>query len=222
MRIRKNRKLCHGLGLGVDNAEQLQPHFCQLNQSPWDAIPFTQESVRQFERQNSFDGNGTLYDSVPAAADDRETVMDNQEAKLESEFKLNRSESSDIDDKDTWHCKNENEPADSMCGHHFAYVKSCSSSTADSHCDLGLTDSPIKKTEKVNCGARRRVRLRAAKRTRSLNSNWQEFYYYSGFGPLWGKKKDRGEGKSNKGSIDNERLIGGGGGAAISGSASTG
>lgn len=53
----------------------------------------------------------------------------------------------------------------------------------------------------------RRSRPRAAKKAPAATSNPYEFYYYSGFGPLWGKRRgDRNGGLSNK----NEAKVKGG------------
>lgn len=44
MRIRKNAKLSPSWFSHASAPEALQTHVCQLNQSPWDAIPFAQDS----------------------------------------------------------------------------------------------------------------------------------------------------------------------------------
>ncbi|PON68065.1 WRC domain containing protein [Parasponia andersonii] len=75
MRIRKNAKLSPLLFSSphASAPEALQSHVCQLNQSPWDVIPFAQYSSlsNQMEGEvDSFTGNGSLADSNIGAVDE--------------------------------------------------------------------------------------------------------------------------------------------------------
>ncbi|KAJ8900483.1 hypothetical protein K2173_025260 [Erythroxylum novogranatense] len=87
-----------------------------------------------------------------------------------------------------WHCKNEPKEGYSMCQHHLSLLKSYSSNIAAS--SLGL--SSVKKPEKTVSGSRR-GRAKSAKKgsssTSTTTSNPYAFYYYSGFGPSWGKRR---------------------------------
>ncbi|KAF2324895.1 hypothetical protein P3X46_003546 [Hevea brasiliensis] len=211
MRIRKNGKFSP---LTFSHGVQ-QPYMCLLNQSPWDAIPFSQENfqsaIHQFERDNSFDGNGSFLDSVQAVKRENEAAVkmkvdnseteknqgkekvleDREEMEVKKEFKLKLNEG-----ENTFCNKNKPKQAHSMYNHHLTSVKSSTSKVkfSDSGCP-DLNNTPLKKSKTVlDLG-----RSRAAKRGRSSSSYRHEFYYYSGFGPLWGKKKDRGEGNKSKG-----------------------
>ncbi|KAJ6729736.1 hypothetical protein OIU85_020624 [Salix viminalis] len=70
MRIRKNAKLSSLVFSPGSGAQPPQAHVCQLNQSPWDVISFSQEiyypssSLNQFEGEDSFNRNGSLGDSI--------------------------------------------------------------------------------------------------------------------------------------------------------------
>ncbi|KAG8653533.1 uncharacterized protein LOC110616140 isoform X2 [Manihot esculenta] len=226
MRIRKNANLSSFMFSHASGPEVLQTHVCQLNQSPWDVIPFAQDtypsSLHQFEGEDSFNGNGSLGDSIGAVesvaslmedAEDKAAIKmrvdnmviddnyemegiaekkkrvlnDYEEMKMVNEFKFKKC--CNKTDGKGWHCKNEPREGHSMCDHHLNVT-----------CCVGLPTSPSsKKQDKGIAGAGgRRGRAKATKKGSSSNSNPYEFYYYSGFGPLWGKRRgDRGEG--NKG-----------------------
>ncbi|KDP28476.1 hypothetical protein JCGZ_14247 [Jatropha curcas] len=180
MRIRKNRKLSYG---GVGEAEVQQPHVCLLNQSPWDAISFSQQNyqsaIHQFERENSFDGNEDFRDSVRAVERENESARktNNNDTEMNpTEKKDKLFDDNEIDREFKFSGSEENEHKAVAC------ITNNSSNT----------DSSTKKSE-------RRGQPREAKRARSASSSRHEFYYYSGFGPLWAKKKDRGEGNNSKG-----------------------
>ncbi|KAG8663768.1 uncharacterized protein LOC110621411 isoform X2 [Manihot esculenta] len=233
MRIRKNANISSLMFSHASGPEALQTHVCQLNQSPWDVIPFAQEtypsSLHQFEGEDSFNGNGSLGDSIGAVesvaslmedAEDKAAIkmrVDNMviddnyemeripekkrvfndygEMKIGNEFKFKKGEKIHCCNKSDgkgWHCKNEPRDGHSMCDHHL--LKSYASND-NVTCCLGLPTSPSsKKQEKAMTGGRR-GRTKASKKGPSSSSNPYEFYYYSGFGPLWGKR--RGEGNKS-------------------------
>ncbi|KAE8733310.1 Syntaxin of plants 71 [Hibiscus syriacus] len=69
MRIRKNTKLSSLINSTGSRAETV--HVYELNQSPWDVIPFAQQPYssylhHQFEPEDSFNGNGSSGDSIGA------------------------------------------------------------------------------------------------------------------------------------------------------------
>ncbi|XP_015583881.1 uncharacterized protein LOC8261910 isoform X2 [Ricinus communis] len=243
MRIRKNANLSSLMFSHASGTEVLQTHVCQLNQSPWDVIPFSQEAyqsshLHQYEGEDSFSGNGSLADSIGAVESSVASLMEydpedkaaikikvnnmvivdddnyeirriNQEKKTMSEedcefnHKLKKGEKiyccNKIDGKE-WHCKNELKEGHSMCDHHIlSSLKSSYNNNVTSACIASPTNSPsIKKPEKAVAGTRR-GRGKGAKKGQSSSSNPYEFYYYSGFGPLWGKRRgDRGEGNKNE------------------------
>lgn len=213
MRIRKNAKLSSILPSHASTPETLQTHVCQLNQSPWDVIPFSQDScpslIYQFEGEDSFTGNGSFGESIGAVesvaslmdgeekavmfkvdemvVDDNENVFDsNEEIKVDNEFGLDNEYKPPAccikTDGKGWHCRNEPKYGHNLCDHHLSLLKSYSNGTCSS-----VTHS-IKKPDKAVAFSRR-GRARAAKKGSSSSSNPYEFYYYSGFGPSWGKRR---------------------------------
>ncbi|KAF2291145.1 hypothetical protein GH714_020344 [Hevea brasiliensis] len=237
MRIRKNANLSSLVFSHASGPEVLQTHVCQLNQSPWDVIPFAQEaypsSLHQFEGEDSFNGNGSLNDSIGAVessvaslmeeAEDKAAIKmrvdnmviddnyemegipekkrvfdDYEEMKIVNEFKFKKGEKIQCCNKTDgkgWHCKNEPREGHSMCDHHL--LKSYASNN-NVTCCLGLPTSPSSKKQDKAIAGGRRGRAKAAKKGSSSSSNPYEFYYYSGFGPLWGKRRgDRGEGNKS-------------------------
>ncbi|KAG8389178.1 hypothetical protein BUALT_Bualt02G0202000 [Buddleja alternifolia] len=87
-------------------------------------------------------------------------------------------------DGKSWQCRREAAKGNSLCEHHLSLMKNYTNN---------LANSTIKKPEKPVVFRPR------PKRTSTLaSSNPHEFYYYSGFGPRWGKT--RGESSKNYGS----------------------
>ncbi|KAF7826080.1 AAA-ATPase ASD, mitochondrial-like [Senna tora] len=201
MRIRKNAKLSPLLSataaadIGAANSvsfhDTFHTHLCQLNQSPWDVIPFASHSILQFEGEDdSFTGNGSLDDSIGAVesvasmmdAEDQKPLMemedmvvhDNEAKALLDERRIAEGTTSfcqKFDGKDG-HCKSE-----AKQGQSFSAAAAAASASA--------------------AGARR-AKARAAKKVSySSSSNPYEFYYYSGFGPSWGKRRGDRNGEGN-------------------------
>ncbi|KAI9110037.1 hypothetical protein K1719_019078 [Acacia pycnantha] len=239
MRIRKHTKLCGGGGGGsvlFGLNDNLQTHVCQLNQSPWDVIPFGSDSSLQFDGdEDSFTGNGSRGDSV-GATESVASIMDfeNQTKpfpKVEDMVVVHDNEAKVLDDIDegrvvdetisfcqktdgkNWHCKNEAKPGQSFCDHHLPLLRSYNNNNSVSY-NSNNTSSSKKAAAAASSSAAgvRRGKARAAKRGSSSSlatSNRYEFYYYSGFGPLWGKRRgDRhGEGSNNNHRSKNEQQI---------------
>ncbi|KAL5859664.1 hypothetical protein ACOSQ4_000960 [Xanthoceras sorbifolium] len=214
MRIRKNAKLSSMLLSASSQAsppETLQTHVCQLNQSPWDVITFSQESF-QFEGEDSFTGNGSFGDSIGAVEsvasmmdgedkavmfkvddmviddndiEESDKMFDNNERlQIEDDFSFDKEDKPlhciKTDGKG-WHCRNELRDGHNLCDHHLSLLKSYNTT---------INNSPKKLDKAVAVGTSgRRGRARAAKKGSSSASNPYEFYYYSGFGPLWGKRR---------------------------------
>ncbi|KAI4355109.1 hypothetical protein L6164_003913 [Bauhinia variegata] len=232
MRIRKNGKLCHLLlsnGASVP-LEAFQSHVCQLNQSPWDVIPFASDSP-QFEGEDSFTGNDSPADSI-GAVESVASMMDSGDKSLPKIEDMVVDDGNDIGQKKAkaeddngdreeqngiafdkgeekpshcqktdgkgWQCKNQAKDGQSFCEHHLSLLRSYNSGSYNNN-------NPSKKAVVAAAAAAaagvRRARARAAKK--STSSNPYEFYYYSGFGPLWGKRRgDRnGEGTKNESKI---------------------
>lgn len=89
-------------------------------------------------------------------------------------------------DGKSWQCRREASKGNSLCEHHLSLVKSYNN----------LAHHATKKSVKPAGETPRRTRAKKSS-TSSSSSNPYEFYYYSGFGPRWGKK--RGETCKNNG-----------------------
>ncbi|GAV79468.1 hypothetical protein CFOL_v3_22933 [Cephalotus follicularis] len=227
MRIRKNAKLSSLIFSHASGAEAVETHVCQLNQSPWDVIPFSQEpypsSNLQFEGDDSFIANASFSDSIGAVEsvasmmelddDNKATIMkkanekimfvddneipkvsrgffgDNDDMKIDKEFGVLRGGKlfccSKMDSKGS-KCKNLPKDGHSLCDHHLTLVKSLNNNNNSSSSSKKHHDKSMMVTSRRGGG-----RVRVAKKGCSSNatSNPYEFYYYSGFGPLWGKRR---------------------------------
>ncbi|XP_022769719.1 protein ecdysoneless homolog [Durio zibethinus] len=194
MRIRKTAKLSsliHPQGSRPKSA-----YVCQLNQSPWDVIPFPQEPYpsslhHQFGAEDSFNGNGSLGDSIGAV----ESVASMMESEEKAIMKVEGMVVDDNDDNDEMkiakqfgsksQCEEEEKESKQE-----ALLKSCNNNNNSSDSGNNPSSLTIKKAEKNNqlIGSRR-GRARATKKGSSSASNPNEFYYYSGFGPSWRKRR---------------------------------
>lgn len=95
-----------------------------------------------------------------------------------------------------WQCKKEAKEGHTFCEHHLTLLRSYSNNNnnavASSSCINQLSSSSIS-SKKAQTLAHRRTRgsSRSGKKTgtNSNSKNPYEFYYYSGFGPLWGRKR---------------------------------
>ncbi|KAL1546612.1 hypothetical protein AAHA92_23186 [Salvia divinorum] len=173
MRIRKNAKLSHLLSAtpSLKSCPLLQPHVCQLNQSPWDVITFSPSSSPPPPFQlngssNARAGNGSsercvsvserkLSDTAAPPPPPPPPPPEEKEATLCCKT-----------DGKSWHCRRETAKGNSLCEHHLSMSRNYS------------TAAPTKKS----------VRPKRAPAATSA-SNPYEFYYYSGFGPRWGKRR---------------------------------
>ncbi|KAF5451643.1 hypothetical protein F2P56_026733 [Juglans regia] len=223
MRIRKNAKLS-SLWFSSSHAlapESLQTHVCQLNQSPWDAISFGPDTSHQFDGEDSFTGNASLGDSVGAeesvasmmnavaakaeymVVDDND-IVDHSEERSRSwnEFgseKLRlggRSSCCQKTDGKGWQCRNEAKEGQSFCDHHLSLLRSYNNTIGS------LRRVPA---EAAAVAGAPRARGRAGKKGSS--SNPYEFYYYSGFGPLWGRKRGDRRSGGNKRNMEAAKLV---------------
>ncbi|KAJ8748998.1 hypothetical protein K2173_013438 [Erythroxylum novogranatense] len=208
MRIRKNTNLS-SLMTSSGAEVLLQTHVCQLNQSPWDVIPFSQEaypfSLSQFEGEDSFNGNGSLGDSIGGVESVASMMVDAEEKpptnlKIDNKFidddnnPLKKGVFEEVKLAKTGRKvrrRNKNDGKEDYPKGRYSMNYNRSNALAASP---GLS---IKKQEKALTGSLRTRAKSAKKGSSSSNSNPYEFYYYSGFGPLWGKRRggggDRGE-----------------------------
>ncbi|XP_022879056.1 uncharacterized protein LOC111396780 isoform X2 [Olea europaea var. sylvestris] len=219
MRIRKHAKIC-SLTYAASSLKPgtvLQTHVCQLNQSPWDVMSFSPPSTPppplpppsfQVNENDDFARNGSFGESIATFDSSMSMKMALDDGEIEA-MKLEYSDSvivggsvignaeEGVPKKDReiifccktdgkgWKCKREAAEGNSLCKHHLSLVRNYNN----------WAPPAAKKVDKVAADSHRCPRARKV----GLTSNPHEFYYYSGFGPRWGKK--RGE----KNQISNSR-----------------
>ncbi|XP_019432976.1 PREDICTED: uncharacterized protein LOC109339902 [Lupinus angustifolius] len=117
----------------------------------------------------------------------------------DNNHKIDKMDSDDINEKEVskslccegfnakgWSCKNEPQHRQSFYRHHLSLVRS----------DKKAAEAAATTTTSTT---RHGSRARAGKKTSSYSYNPYEFYYYSGFGPQWGKRRGSGrKGERNK------------------------
>lgn len=116
----------------------------------------------------------------------------NEEMKGENELKIKRGVKILHFDKAKGKellCINECKDAQSICDHHLNIVKPHKRSSG-SGC-LGVTDPSIKKP--ATRALKGQTRATITNKGHFPSSNANQFYYYSGFGPLRGRRRERGE-----------------------------
>ncbi|KAG7025993.1 hypothetical protein SDJN02_12491, partial [Cucurbita argyrosperma subsp. argyrosperma] len=222
MRIRKNAKLSPLLFLAVESIPEvhLQTHVCQLNQSPWDVIPLHQHATNQLEEaEDSFVENASLGDSIGAV--DSVASMEGS-AKFSNNNIIITDESEVMADKDgdnredldengdgfeklvdsSWKCKKQirEEDYSSFSPDHHRH-RTLPRSSENNYYPTPNNCSRTKKSATGDTAWRLTRPTRVSKKAVSAaavgGSNPYEFYYYSGFGPQWGKKRqERGGGSS--------------------------
>ncbi|XP_022880555.1 uncharacterized protein LOC111397810 [Olea europaea var. sylvestris] len=195
----------------------LQTHICKLNQSPWDVMSFSPSSYPpppppppsfKVNGTDNLAGNGSLGEPN-AAFHSAASLKIAAENELTGEIKAVKWDNSNGEgdggnlrssahedseegpenpglkkemqivycvktDGKAWKCKREAAEGNSLCKHHLSQVRNCNLSLpAAKKQDKVVADSPLKPL--------------GEKAASTSNSN--EFYYYSGFGPRWGKKR---------------------------------
>lgn len=90
-----------------------------------------------------------------------------------------------------WQCRKAAKEGHALCEHHLAQLRSYNSSN----------HSSSRKLEKLADKQPHRRRGRGLKKP---PSNPYEYYYYSGFGPLWGKKRGGNKPESNRNELKTE------------------
>ncbi|KAL6124155.1 hypothetical protein ACLB2K_076670 [Fragaria x ananassa] len=201
VRIRKNLKVSP-LQFFPDVApEDLQPHICKLNQSPWDSssCPFdldSSSSPLQFQGEEGFIGNGSLGDSI-AAVESVASPMDIDKAEVAA-----GDVSDNVDkvfarcqrtDGRSWQCKKEAKEGFLFCDHHLRRSSAGNNNVNSNGNILPSNFVGSKKDTAVQAktlAGTRRGRPKAVKKGPNA-ANPYEFYYYSGFGPKWGRKRGK-------------------------------
>lgn len=182
MRIRKHAKISPLLYY-ASSSSLIQTHLCQLNQSPWDVLTFPPPHPSPpflVDEDRSYLANGLSSDHISAdeslgeGFDNGGTKFEQGEEeplsleKNEEEVEEDKIFCSKIDGK-RWECKKKVKNGQSFCDYHSAqpWVKKSAESRRSS--------------SSSSRGARPKYP--------ASSSNPYEYYYYSGFGPRWGKKR---------------------------------
>ncbi|CAJ1950179.1 unnamed protein product [Sphenostylis stenocarpa] len=213
MRIRKNAKLSPLLfsSWSEDGGSlPVETHVCQLNQSPWDVIPFQYDSI-QFDHNTAPNANGDSFHAVQSVASmmektERATVVDDNNKLVAPSGATVLNPCQGTGDKG-WACKNEAKQGQSFCEQHLSLSQLATSYTSK------------KSQAQPSGGGTRRTKTRGAGKKAGMgagtSSNPYEFYYYSGFGPSWGKRRGDRNGEGSKNNIvgaENSTLVEAGGG----------
>ncbi|GJR41285.1 hypothetical protein Tco_1216969 [Tanacetum coccineum] len=199
MRIRKNAKFSSFYHTNLSNVNsekcELQTKSflsCELNQSPWDIINSSSlDLLYQFDDNEDYynvnlDGSGSLTDSTDflsvaswtSGLGESENVNDSGEnlgfkevmkCEILDEIKLCGER-----DEEGWQCGNVVRNGNEVCDYHLCEAQDYSVWTTK------------KKSEPVSGPATERRPRRYRKKP---TTNPLEYYYYSGFGPAWGKKR---------------------------------
>lgn len=85
-----------------------------------------------------------------------------------------------------WQCKKEAEEGQSFCEHHISLIRTYNNNSITTNF-TSQNDVSSKKPQ-TSAGARR-TRATTSRTKKGSSSNPNEFYYYSGFGPLWGRRR---------------------------------
>ncbi|KAK9910349.1 hypothetical protein M0R45_034315 [Rubus argutus] len=197
VRIRKNLKVSPLQFCSNVAPEDLQPHICKLNQSPWDLNPLPLDSSpHQFEAEEWFNGNVSLGNSI-VAVESVASPMDIDKAEWAAVH-------ADIDNVDkgilrcqkndgrSWQCKKEAKEGFLFCEHHIRRSYNCNNnvtSNGNIPSDSLLSKKTMAAPAKALSGTRR-ARPKAVRKGAS-SANPYEYYYYSGFGPKWGRKRGK-------------------------------
>ncbi|KAI3719466.1 hypothetical protein L6452_20365 [Arctium lappa] len=195
MRIRKNANI--SAFLYTNSNHNHETNFCQLNQSPWDIITFPPSSPSSFHHHQvdcfdsdynvNLDENWSSVDSIGAIQSNVHGNVDN----TMKDYELYDDKEDDLGfmegDEDMvlcgkpngkgWECGKVVKNGDVMCEDHLFDLQN------DAVWATGKKSPPVSRS---TAGSRPR---RAKKRVVAITSNPNEFYYYSGFGPSWGKKR---------------------------------
>ncbi|MFS8027055.1 hypothetical protein Hanom_Chr16g01494131 [Helianthus anomalus] len=184
MRIRKNAKTSAFLHTTSNNNNNTihETTLCLLNQSPWDIITFPASTHSSSSTSiHLFDDFVTRY-NVNAAAN--WSSPDSDKPIIQSVASTKNSNECEYDiisenvDKKTRNYESYEKEEDKL-----GFMKGCvkqEDSFVDIQNDAVCADKKKAQTVSKSCGNKKRA----------VNTSKQnEFYYYSGFGPSWGKKR---------------------------------
>ncbi|XP_059289166.1 uncharacterized protein LOC132042637 isoform X3 [Lycium ferocissimum] len=149
----------------------------------------------EMKEMNYFNSNNVA--DVPADIDDFKKEQDEEMGELGLEKNEDNNNVTTMcckNDGKGWQCSREAKKGHTLCEHHLAQVKKNYSSSNSAHSTITTANNS---DAKINSTPSSRGRPHRPKKSSS-----SEFYYYSGFGPLWGKKRGPSTGKNiNAGEI---------------------
>ncbi|XP_054782371.1 uncharacterized protein LOC129289603 [Prosopis cineraria] len=197
MRIRKNASLG-----GSVPAEKLQPLVCQLNQSPWDVISFGTDLIQfGYGEEDSLAGNangsagysGGAVESVTSQMDAElksppniQNVVIHDNGDISEQAGIEQLDHKAVKENKTTSCVQCKNNEDKKRGQPYEHNNS----------------SSMRSKRSVALTGARRTRAQTSKKAPSGASNPYEYYYYSGFGPLWRTRRgDRNGGLNNKNEV---------------------
>ncbi|CAH9072746.1 unnamed protein product [Cuscuta epithymum] len=209
MRIRKHAKVSPltYAAASLNSSALLQTHLCQLNQSPWDVVTFPLQ-VEEGEQPSPstpcpppphaplFDGCGSYpLDGSNEAVHSPESGMISPGSRFRDAAEQEHSANLCCKtDGKAWQCKREAKVGHTWCDHHMELLKHCNKV-------LPVTENkqpaPPPVPEESVAATTSRGRRPRPKKTSGVSSNPYDLYYYTGFGPLWGKKRGPGRMKEN-------------------------
>ncbi|XP_060194824.1 uncharacterized protein LOC132624021 isoform X1 [Lycium barbarum] len=144
------------------------------------------KEMNYFNNNNVADIPAANFDAFEKEQDDQEI----EELGLEKNGDNNITTMCCKNDGKGWQCNREAKKGHTFCEHHFAQVKKHYYSSSNStHSTITIANNS---DAKINSTPSSRGRPHRPKKSSS-----SEFYYYSGFGPLWGKKRGPSSGKNN-------------------------
>ncbi|KAM7472432.1 hypothetical protein LguiA_010615 [Lonicera macranthoides] len=200
MRIRKHARITNS---SLSGGSLFKSHLiCQLNQSPWDIITFPPlppppphssplppppPPPYQVDGNESYNGNESLPNSLAAieSVDSMKLAVKVEETDCKVDKREEKRRGANLSyktDGKQWQCKREAQKSHTMSNRHLAQMKNYNTLAHPSISKSAASNKPT----------------RAQKPTSIASSDRNEFYYYSGFGPRWGKKRDAGTSITHK------------------------
>ncbi|XP_068639220.1 uncharacterized protein [Aristolochia californica] len=172
MRIRKFAKIAAAAACAASPPiipalqAKVETHVCELNRSPWDVMTFTPQS----QLKEAEDGEDERDEKVVEyeRASPRKKLIEGKEEKIECRDKekiMCRKTGSK-----GWKCGKEAKEGHSLCEHHLT-LKRC---------------YRYESFRKPDAAGEEYRRIRGK---RSSTTSVSDFYYYSGFGPRWRRRR---------------------------------
>ncbi|RAL41854.1 hypothetical protein DM860_009036 [Cuscuta australis] len=198
MRIRKHAKVSP-LTYAAAAASSIKPgavklptRICQLNQSPWDVITFPIEDESSPSSPHPAAPPPHLFLLQSGGCGGTRPLPDSNGAVQSSG--LTAAVLCSKTDGKAWQCKREAKSGGALCDHHLEQIKHYNNLARPAAGNQTLAPT----------GKNSRPRPKKTHSASSSSSNQQQdLYYYTGFGPLWGKKRGPGRARYNNTDLPN-------------------